>query len=196
MERHLIEKAYHCAKVNFKKSYFTFKDLYNILVKEEPSIKNCSADLYIEILQDIRFISLGKQKWALRENFTVNEINKITSSMFGLDEYHEEDADQYMSDVEKYELKSKIEKIDDDLIIDDTEDDDNIKKPNMRKIGSDDEEDEIEKTNSIYSIRSNSEIDDDSDDIDSDEDDDSLVGVDDEESEENEDDDSLDDNDE
>lgn len=187
MERHLIEKAYSCAKTNFKKTYFTFKDLYNILAKEEPSIKLSPADLYIEILQDIRFISLGKQKWALRENFTVSEINKITSSMFGLDEYHEEDADQYMSDAEKYELKSKIEKIEDDLIIDDVEDDDNIKKPNMRKIGSDDEEEDIEKSNSIDSIKSIPEIEDDSDDID-DEDDDAIVGVDDEESD---DDDSL-----
>lgn len=196
MERHLIEKAYHCAKSNFKKSYFTFRDLFNVLVKEEPSIKNHPVDLYIEILQDIRFISLGKQKWALRENFTVSEINKITSSMFGLDEYHEEDADQYMSDAEKFELKSKIEKIENDLIIDDNEDDDNIKKPNLRKIGTDEEDDDIEKSSSIDSIRSNSNIDDDSDDLDSDDDeddiDDSIIDVDDNDDEKS-DDESIDD---
>lgn len=123
MEKHLIEKAYICAKENFKKNSFTFKQLFALLSKQEPSVKNSAADLYIEILQDIRFISLGKQKWSLRENFKYSEISKITSSMFGLDEYHEEDADQYMSDAEKSELKSKSPDDDIDEFLDEDEDD-------------------------------------------------------------------------
>ncbi|MEG2249979.1 MAG: hypothetical protein RSD09_00105 [Bacilli bacterium] len=35
------------------------------------------------------------------------QIEKILSSMFGLDEYHEEDANKYMSKKEKEELNSK-----------------------------------------------------------------------------------------
>lgn len=122
MERHLIDTAYDCAKKNFGESPFTFKELYELLLKSNPLIKNEAIDLYIEILQDIRFISLGKQKWSLRENYTNAEINKITSSMFGLEEYHEEDADKYMSDAEKHELHSK-EEIEEqlDLIIDEEE---------------------------------------------------------------------------
>lgn len=160
MERHLMEKAYTCAKAKFKKNYFTFKDLFDVLLKEVPTIKNEATDLYIELLQDNRFISLGKQKWALRENFTINEINKITSSMFGLDEYHEEDADQYMSEAEKKELKSKIEKGEEIELehIDDEEE--NITKPNIRKLTNDEEED-IEKHVSTGVARTITELDED-----------------------------------
>lgn len=188
MERHLIEKAYTCAKAHFKKKYFTFKDLYTLLLKEVPTMKEQAIDLYIEILQDIRFISLGKEKWALRENFTVSEINKITSSMFGLDEYHEDDAEQYMSETEKTELKAKIEKQDDEFMLDDVdnEDDDNIKKPNMRKIGLEEEEEEIEKhvsnrSSSDYDEEDGSDIDDEDDSIEGVEDDEDSSSIDDDE---------------
>lgn len=160
MERHLIEKAYTCAKAKFKKNYFTFKDLFDVLLKEVPTIKNEATDLYIELLQDNRFISLGKQKWALRENFTVNEIKKITSSMFGLDEYHEEDADQYMSEAEKNELKSKIEKGEEIELEHIDDDEENITKPNIRKLTSEEDED-IEKHVSSGSVRTITELDDD-----------------------------------
>lgn len=162
MERHLIEKAYTCAKAKFKKNYFTFKDLFDVLLKEVPTIKNEATDLYIELLQDNRFISLGKQKWALRENFTINEIKKITSSMFGLDEYHEEDADQYMSEAEKNELKSKIEK-GEEIELEHIDDDEEITKPNIRKLTSEEDED-IEKHVSSGSVRTITELDDDIDD--------------------------------
>lgn len=103
MQKHLIEIAYEFVKSNFNKSPFTFKELIDGLTKKNKDVSNLASDLYIDLLQDIRFISLGKQKWSLRENFTLNEINKITSSMFGLDEYLEEDADKYMSEIEKNE---------------------------------------------------------------------------------------------
>lgn len=154
MEKHLIEKAYICAKENFKKNSFTFKQLFELLSKQESSVKDSAADLYIDILQDIRFISLGKQKWALRENFKYSEISKITSSMFGLDEYHEEDADQYMSDVEKSELKSKSSDDDIDDYIDE-DDEDNIDISSSRRTSNlvtDDEEEEIDKESDSSTI--------------------------------------------
>lgn len=124
-DKHLIEIAYEYAKNNFGKTPFSFKELVDSLAKKVPDIKEKASDLYIEILQDIRFISLGKQKWSLRENFTLSEINKISSSMFGLEEYHEEDADKYMSDSEKKAQNSKKEIQEDysDFI---DEDDENI----------------------------------------------------------------------
>lgn len=155
MEKHLIEKAYDCAKNEFGDKHFTFKDIYNSLSKKGNDIKNSVGELYTEMIQDFRFISLGKEKWALRENFTVAQIEKILSSMFGLDEYHEEDANKYMSKKEKDELNAKHnddilpiieideiddvdisglvspskfidEKIDDDLLDDDSDDDETI----------------------------------------------------------------------
>lgn len=148
MERHLIDTAYDCAKKNFGESPFTFKELYELLLKSNPLIKNEAIDLYIEILQDIRFISLGKQKWSLRENYTNAEINKITSSMFGLEEYHEEDADKYMSDAEKHELHSKEEKEEQlDLIMDDEEEGSSTPRKSPTLTSDDiEEDDEIEKT--------------------------------------------------
>lgn len=107
MEKHLIEEAYNVAKATFGAKNFTFKDLYEVLEKKGINVKNNAGELYVEMIQDIRFLSLGKQLWSLRENFTRDKIKKITSSMFGLDEYLEEDADKYMSKLEKEELFSK-----------------------------------------------------------------------------------------
>ncbi|WPL37229.1 DNA-directed RNA polymerase subunit delta [Malacoplasma iowae] len=147
MERHLIDTAYDCAKKNFGESPFTFKELYELLLKSNPLIKNEAIDLYIEILQDIRFISLGKQKWSLRENYTNAEINKITSSMFGLEEYHEEDADKYMSDAEKHELHSKEEKEEQlDLIIDEEEGTSSPRKTPTIQTDDIEEDDDMDKT--------------------------------------------------
>lgn len=154
MKRHLIEVAYEYAKINFNKSPFSFKELFDALLKNDKSIENSASDLYIDLLQDIRFISLGKQKWSLRENFTLSEINKITSSMFGLEEYHEEDADKYMSDTEKKEQISKQENNEDFSDFIDNEDDD-------RNSGS-----SSDKVDSSDSINKNDSFDDEDDDVD------------------------------
>lgn len=183
MKKHLIEIAYDYAKDNFKKTPFSFKELFDAILKKNPEVKNDASDLYIELLQDIRFISLGKQKWSLRENFTLSEINKITSSMFGLEEYHEEDADKYMSDVEKKEQISKKEIAEDISDFIDEEDDDGTP--------SSSNDDEIEGNDSIS--KSNSYDDDTTDDIDvvvDDEDDDELI---DDEDDQDDEDDDLDD---
>lgn len=173
---HLIDKAYETAKKNFNKTPFTFKELFQLLLKEDSSIKSEAIDLYVEILQDIRFISLGKQKWSLRENFKIDQINKITSSMFGLDEYHEEDADIYMSDAEKQEYQLKEEGVEEIELIDVEEDDTNITPMRKPTLSNDDEdlledEDELGKT----IINSN-----DSDEIDSDDEDAEDIELDDE----------------
>ncbi len=115
MSKHLIEITYEYAKEKFGNTPFTFKELFNALLKKDKSIKDYASDLYIELLQDIRFISLGKQRWSLREYFTLSEINKITSSMFGLDEYYENDIDGYIPPVTKVEEETEIEEyIDED----------------------------------------------------------------------------------
>lgn len=172
MKRHLIEVAYEYAKINFNKSPFSFKELFDALLKNDKSIENSASDLYIDLLQDIRFISLGKQKWSLRENFTLSEINKITSSMFGLEEYHEEDADKYMSDTEKKEQISKQENNEDFSDFIDNEDDDRNSGSSSDKVDSsdsinkndsfDDEDDDVEDVDDYDEI----EINDDEEEID------------------------------
>lgn len=121
MEKHLIEETYELVKNKYDDKHFTFKDVYDLLTKKGIDIKNSIGEIYIDMLQDFRFISLGKGKWALRENFSLAQIKKISSSMFGLDEYHEEDADKYMSKMEKDELNTRHVK-EEIPIIDDLED--------------------------------------------------------------------------
>lgn len=154
--KHLIEIAYEYAKDNFGKTPFTFKELFDALLKKDSSVKNEASDLYLEILQDIRFLSLGKQKWSLRENFTINEVHKITSSMFGLDEYHEEDADKYMSDSEKKEQIKKEETEDFSDFIDADDDD----RDNAGSSSSDDENDDIEKSDDFDDDNTTDDVDD------------------------------------
>ncbi|MCF0217496.1 MAG: DNA-directed RNA polymerase subunit delta [Malacoplasma sp.] len=168
MEKHLIEKAYDCAKKNFGKSHFTYKELFNALSKQEKNIDDLEADLYIELLQDTRFLSLGKQKWSLKEFFTSTEINKITSSMFGLDEYYEEGIEPEMLVKEKNE-----DDISDDYIDDDEEDRNNFDSKNISV-----EEDEIVKSNEI-NLNKDSDDDEDEENDDDDEDPD-FVNVDEE----------------
>lgn len=169
MDKHLIEIAYEYAKDNFGRNSFTFKELFNSLLKKDPTIKNRVSDLYIELLQDIRFISLGKQKWSLRENFKVNEISKITASMFGLDEYYENDIDEYLpphnkNEEEENDISDFVEE----------EDGENL---DSTIISSEDEE--LTEEEDIVKTSSGSEKNDDEDDediSDADEDEDFIVG--------------------
>lgn len=76
--------------------------------------------------------------------------------MFGLDEYHEEDADQYMSDVEKSELKkakSTSEEIGEFLSTDDEDEIDITATRKTSELIEDDEEvDEMDKDSEVVTI--------------------------------------------
>lgn len=168
MDKHLIETTYEYAKDKFGKTPFTFKELFNNLLKKDPSIKESASDLYIELLQDIRFISLGNQKWSLREYFTLSEINKITSSMFGLDEYYESDIEGYQPPAPKHEEENDIA----DFL--DEEDNEDL---DSKVIISLDDEDLVEEDEMVKSSGASGEKgdDDDADAVDGDEDDDEIV---------------------
>lgn len=165
MDKHLIEIAYEYAKDNFGRNSFTFKELFNALLKKDSSIKDKVSDLYIELLQDIRFISLGKQKWSLRENFKVSEISKITASMFGLDEYYENDIDEYLptlskSDEEENDMSDFVEE----------EDGENLDSTNISS-----EDEDVTEDEEIGKSSSSSSSDKDDDDIDDVDDDDEFI---------------------
>ena len=157
MDKHLIEIAYEYAKDNFGRNSFTFKELFNALLKKDSSIKDKVSDLYIELLQDIRFISLGKQKWSLRENFKVSEISKITASMFGLDEYYENDIDEYLPTLSK----SDEEENDMSDFVEEEEDGENLDSTNISSEDEDvTEDEEIGKSSSSSSDKDDDDIDD------------------------------------
>lgn len=105
MMKHQIDIAYEYAKKKFHKKPFSLNEFINNLLKVYPKFENNLDDFYVDLIQDMRFISLGQQKWALRENYTLSEINKITASIFGIEEYYEKDVERNVDDeeVEKFE---------------------------------------------------------------------------------------------
>lgn len=170
MAKHLIETTYEYAKDKFGKTPFTFKELFNNLLKNDPSIKESASDLYIELLQDIRFISLGNQKWSLREYFTLSEINKITSSMFGLDEYYESDVEEFQPPASKQEEESDIADF-----IDEDED------PDSKVIISSEDDDLVEEDDLVKSSGTSGEKSVDEEDSDDDDDEDDEIVLEDDE---------------
>lgn len=166
MKKHDIDIAYEYAKENFNKVPFTFKELMDGLVHDKLEIASDASDLYVDMIQDIRFISLGKQKWSLRENYNLVEINKISSSIFGIEEYYEQNANIYMSDREKKEaIEQKEEKITDITeFLDETDlEDTDLNTPNFS------EEEDSDLSNLDYPIEDKDlDVSEDIEDIDSD----------------------------
>jgi DNA-directed RNA polymerase delta subunit len=63
-KKHFIDIAYTLAKEKFAKKRFTFNSLYELLVKEaklsNEERKDCIGTMYVELLQDSRFIYTGE----------------------------------------------------------------------------------------------------------------------------------------
>ncbi len=85
MKKDLIELAYEIAKKKYKKGKFKYRDLLAELIKTDSQYKNSGGDLYVEIISDIRFLSLGNDEWSLQEFYKYDEFEKISSAMFGLE---------------------------------------------------------------------------------------------------------------
>ncbi len=87
MTKHLIDIAYEIASKKLKSKQFSFRELFKLIIEKHPEYKNDVGDLYIELINDTRFLSTGKDKWTLTEYLKFDDIQKISSSMFGLDKY-------------------------------------------------------------------------------------------------------------
>lgn len=85
MKKDIIDLAYEIAKKKYKKSKFKYRDLLAEVIKSDSKLKDVGGDLYIELINDIRFLSLGNDDWALQEYYSYDEFEKIASAMFGLD---------------------------------------------------------------------------------------------------------------
>ncbi len=103
MTKHLIDIAYEIASKKLKSKQFSFRDLFKLIIEKHPEYKNDVGDLYIDLISDNRFITVGKDKWTLVEYLKHEEIQKINSSMFGLDKLTLEDLDE---NFDPSELKS------------------------------------------------------------------------------------------
>ena len=85
MKKDIIDWAYEIAKKKYKKGKFKYRDLLAEVIKSDSKLKDVGGDLYIELINDIRFLSLGNDDWALQEYYSYDEFEKIASAMFGLD---------------------------------------------------------------------------------------------------------------
>ncbi|MGL4647418.1 MAG: DNA-directed RNA polymerase subunit delta [Mycoplasmoidaceae bacterium] len=124
MKKDLIDIAYEVAKKKFKKGKFTFRELLAEVIKTHSECKDLGGDLYVEMISDIRFLSLGNDEWALQEYFNYEEYEKISSAMFGLEKELNEpellDDDLPVKTVsiplEDYEIIDKDDEILDDFV--------------------------------------------------------------------------------
>lgn len=131
--KHLIDIAYEIASKKLKSKQFSFRELFKLIVEKHPEHKNNVGDLYVDLINDTRFLSTGKDKWTLTEYLKYDDIQKISSSMFGLDKYtFDDDLDddlkellqegESLRDKEKDDIESYSNMADDD----EQKDNDNI----------------------------------------------------------------------
>ncbi len=116
-KEHLIDTAYEVARKKFKTKPFTFRELFK--ATSNSTDKSDMSDLYVDLISDIRFIYIGKEKWTLTENLKNDDFQKISSSMFGLDKYTIEDLDDYE---EENPINKEDKDEDSEIIIDDSVD--------------------------------------------------------------------------
>lgn len=84
----LITLAYECALKNFKNKPFTFRQIWEELVKKaklDKSERELVGQFYIDLLEDPRFIFIGGKKWRIREFLTSVEIANYENSLYDFD---------------------------------------------------------------------------------------------------------------
>lgn len=89
-----IDLAANLAKKNFKSKNFTFHELLDLIKEKNPSWEVDIGDLYINVIEDVRFLSIGAQKWRLHENLKYEEVKKIRMAMFGDKQYYGSDLEE------------------------------------------------------------------------------------------------------
>lgn len=98
----LITLAYECALKNFKNKPFTFKQIWDELVKKAKLDKNereLVGQFYVDLLEDPHFIFIGNKKWRIREFLTSVEIANYENSLYDFDS-ESDDAALLDKDVE------------------------------------------------------------------------------------------------
>jgi len=113
--KHLVDLAYETAKEKFQKKHFTYSNLWTSLVKKvkltEQEQQEDIGSLYVDILQDPRFIFLGNNTWRLREYLTREEIAMLENSLY-----------DFAQDVELLNSYGKTEEDGEEIGLEDSED--------------------------------------------------------------------------
>lgn len=118
--KHLIDIAYELAKNNFKEKSFDFNTIWSKVVKETKMNKEMQDKMigvfYVDLLEDKRFLFIGKNSWRLKEFVHFDELDKYEKALFN---FEGQVIEEGFEDVAK-EMNSKSE---DDEEIDTKEED-------------------------------------------------------------------------
>jgi len=97
MEKQFIDIAYDVARTKYGKKAFTFDQLWTDFVKKarlDAEEQKQAGEVYSAMLQDIRFIFVGKGQWKLRENLTLEEQAQLSNALYDFTTEVEEEGDE------------------------------------------------------------------------------------------------------
>lgn len=94
----IIDTAYNLANTHFKNKEFTFDKLTSLLLKEleikKEEFTEQLGSLYVDLMQDSRFILMGENKWNLKENLSSSAYKKQLNALYDFStEIHEDHID-------------------------------------------------------------------------------------------------------
>lgn len=96
INKHLIDIVYDNVKKNYENKQFPFSAIWKTLVKDAKlsaeEQRNEIGNLYVDILQDTRFVYVGNQKWRLREYLTQDEIANLQYKLYDFQQEALDDA--------------------------------------------------------------------------------------------------------
>ncbi|MDE6289352.1 MAG: DNA-directed RNA polymerase subunit delta [Ureaplasma sp.] len=130
--KNINEIAYEIAKKDFKNKEFNFNDLVNKVIDKAGISRNefddQIGDFYTNLLQDVRFVFLGNNQWALKENLKFADYQIKINSLYDFEQSDVvEDYEQNLLDsLENDDYKNDVVEDDDiDFEYDHAEDEEN-----------------------------------------------------------------------
>ena len=104
----LIDLAYDVAKTKYRNKAFTFTELWKEFVKKcklDKEEQNLAGHIYTSMLQDPRFIFIGKGEWKVREFLKLDEQKTLSNALYDF-----KSAEEDLDDDEKAKLASLNDK--------------------------------------------------------------------------------------
>lgn len=118
--KHLIDIVYDNAKKTYEDKPFLFGTVWKTLVKDAKlsaeEQKNEIGNLYVDVLQDVRFVYVGNQKWRLREYLTQDEITNFQHKLYDFQQESLTDANvDSLSDLDEEDFDEEQKEIEEDI---------------------------------------------------------------------------------
>ena len=91
--KRIIDLAYDLAKTKYKNKAFTFEELWKDLIRKcrlDAQEQKNAGHIYTYMLQDHRFIFVGKGEWRVREFLKLEEQQALSNALYEFKEVQEE----------------------------------------------------------------------------------------------------------